>query len=215
VSPKQDGDLCTQNAYLANFILIKFASISIKNHKLQKDCRRIAERLQKDCRNEVLHGYFQTLQKNCRRIAERLQKRSFVWLFSNFAERLQKNCRKIAEELQKDCRRIAERKIMKNIQGHYRFDEKTANTIKNKADALGVSQTEYITRLVLSDNVPFEKDMLKKIYRELSAIGNNINQIAHKINMNMYDVADMDRIDEFKKSLFEFKKAITIISKEF
>lgn len=104
---------------------------------------------------------------------------------------------------------------MKTEQGHYRFDKDTADTIEKKAASIGVSKTEYITRLVHSDNIPIEKDLLQKIYREISAIGNNINQIAHKANMNMYDVNDIEKIEEFKISLYEFKYEISKVRKKF
>lgn len=104
---------------------------------------------------------------------------------------------------------------MKNRHGHYRFDNETANTIEKKASVLGISMTEYITRLVHSDTTPIEKDLLQKIYREISAIGNNINQIAHKANMNMYDVKDMERIEDFKISLYDIKQEISKLRKNF
>jgi len=105
--------------------------------------------------------------------------------------------------------------MKKTTQAHYRLDDKTADTIRKKAEAAGVTMTEYITALVNSDLEPSEKDSLKKIYRELAAIGNNINQIAHKANMNMYDKKDMDLLAEFQSDILQFKMEIGNLRKKY
>lgn len=103
----------------------------------------------------------------------------------------------------------------KTVEVHYRFTEKTANTIKKKSEAAGLSMTEYITRLIHSDLEPMEKDTLAKIYKELSAIGNNINQIAHKMNMDIFDSKDIDMLNGFKKDLLQFRMDIGDMRKKY
>ena len=103
----------------------------------------------------------------------------------------------------------------KTVEVHYRVTPETANTIKKKADMAGVSMTEYITRLIHSDLEPIEKDTLKNIYKELAAIGNNINQIAHKMNMDIFDTKDIKMLENFKMDILGFKSDIGAMRKKY
>lgn len=103
----------------------------------------------------------------------------------------------------------------KTVEVHYRVTPDTANTIKKKSEAAGLTMTEYITRLIHSDLEPIEKDTLAKIYKELAAIGNNINQIAHKANMNMYDKKDMEMLATFQSDILQFKMDIGRMRKKY
>ena len=103
----------------------------------------------------------------------------------------------------------------KTVEVHYRVTPETANTIKNKAQQAGLTMTEYVTRLIHSDLEPIEKDTLAKIYKELAAIGNNINQIAHKANMNMYDRKDIELLASFQSDILKFKMDIGKMRKKY
>jgi len=103
----------------------------------------------------------------------------------------------------------------KTVRLDFRFTSQTANTIKKKSELAGVTMTEYITRLIHSDLEPIEKDTLRGIYKELAAIGNNINQIAHKMNMDIFDENDMQLITDFKTNILEFKLAIAEMRKKY
>lgn len=97
----------------------------------------------------------------------------------------------------------------------YRFDDKTSNTIKKKAAESHLSESEYIRRLINSDTTPVEKDILNKIMHYVAYMGNNINQIAHQLNLGMFDNCDIDKIEDFKVALYEFKIELAKIREKY
>ena len=66
---------------------------------------------------------------------------------------------------------------------HVRFSDKQwAKLLKNSANA-GLSKAEFIRKLVDEKEIkPKPPETYKQLIYEISAIGNNINQIAHQAN---------------------------------
>ena len=99
--------------------------------------------------------------------------------------------------------------MKKTIEKHYLFDEVIDKIAKTKSKELNLSEAEYIRKLILSDSKVGEyislNEELRKMSRELSYMGNNINQIAHIANMMMLSKADINIVDKFRKELFDFR----------
>lgn len=100
-------------------------------------------------------------------------------------------------------------RMKKTIEKHYLFDEVIDKMAKQKSKELNLSEAEYIRTLVLSNSQIGEyialNEELRKMSRELSYIGNNINQIAHIANMMMLSKADINVVDTFRKEIFDFR----------
>lgn len=105
--------------------------------------------------------------------------------------------------------------MKKDIVKVYRFDIKTANTIKKRAETAGVSESEFVRRLINSDLEPIEKDTLQSMQRQLAGMANNINQIAHRMNMEIFDKCDMELIEEYKTAMMELKMEISKLRKKY
>lgn len=64
-----------------------------------------------------------------------------------------------------------------------RLSEKQYRHLKKNADAAGMKMEPYMRNLIMEYEVkPYPPEAYKELLRELSAIGNNINQIAHVAN---------------------------------
>ena len=90
----------------------------------------------------------------------------------------------------------------------FRIDEYTLEILQhnvekiNKANKKKISESEYIRNLILKDNFEQATFMLdlstyRDMVRDLAGLGNNINQIAHRMNMDIFDKSD---IEEIKKA---------------
>lgn len=64
-----------------------------------------------------------------------------------------------------------------------RLSEKQYKYLRKNADAAGMKMEPYMRDLIMGCEVkPYPPEAHKELLRELSAIGNNINQIAHVAN---------------------------------
>ena len=101
----------------------------------------------------------------------------------------------------------------------FRFDEKCVSILKknvdkrNKANKKKISESEYIRNLILQDNfeqVTFTLD--KKTYsdmvRTLAGLGNNINQIAHRMNMNIFNKDDIEEVKRASEQIEEMRNKL-------
>lgn len=71
----------------------------------------------------------------------------------------------------------------RNIRISVRLTAEEHKTLKEKSDAAGLSMSETVCRLAANIEIkPRPPDSYKELARELSAIGNNLNQIAHQAN---------------------------------
>ena len=85
-----------------------------------------------------------------------------------------------------------------------RVSERERRQIEEKAVATGMTQSVYIrTMLLESGNVDTTiHDDRQKLLHELSAIGNNINQIARMANTNVFiSKSDVQEVNEQLKQI--------------
>lgn len=67
---------------------------------------------------------------------------------------------------------------------HVFLSEPEQRRLQENAAASGLSRSEYIRRLIMGQEIrPRPPDEYAALLRELSAIGNNINQLAHTANI--------------------------------
>ena len=75
----------------------------------------------------------------------------------------------------------------------------------NKAlDATGLTASAYIRKLIMQREIrPRPPDEYAKLLRELSAIGNNINQLAYKANgLGIIHLAEVRRMREALEQIY-------------
>ncbi len=75
----------------------------------------------------------------------------------------------------------------------------------NKAlDATGLTASAYIRKLIMQREIrPRPPDEYAKLLRELSAIGNNINQLAYKANgLGIIHLAEVRRMREALEKIY-------------
>lgn len=95
-----------------------------------------------------------------------------------------------------------------------RLTQQEYSDIEKKAAALHVDISKYVRRTIL-DN-PYEKPELIKecqnLSYEINKIGNNINQIAHLHNSNLYNPEDIDNLLQMmsfiRRLIMDFRKRI-------
>lgn len=101
----------------------------------------------------------------------------------------------------------------------FRLDEKTLNILKrnlekrNLAVKKKMSESEYIRELIINDNFErltfgVDKSSYGKIMRILSGLGNNVNQIAHKMNMDIFDKNDIEELRRTREEIIKFRKVV-------
>ena len=80
----------------------------------------------------------------------------------------------------------------------------------NKAlDATGLTASAYIRKLIMQREIrPRPPDEYAKLLRELSAIGNNINQLAYKANgLGVIHLAEVRRMREALEKIYSEVKS--------
>ena len=73
----------------------------------------------------------------------------------------------------------------RNVQINIRISEAEAEQLRKKVEQSGMSQQEYILSCVLNKPIT-NTDGIKELIPELKRVGNNLNQIAKKLNENGY-----------------------------
>lgn len=82
----------------------------------------------------------------------------------------------------------------------YRFDQKTDDILKkmlsnaNSNKKRKMSETELVREIIrraYQEESGIPKDAFIKMGRDLSGMGNNLNQLAHKINADMFSYKDL------------------------
>ena len=82
----------------------------------------------------------------------------------------------------------------KEIIKPFRLTRKEADRLKEQARERGMKESEYL-RLLISQkpkDYPEIRILLKELIGEVSAIGNNVNQIARNHNSKLYRMADRE-----------------------
>lgn len=84
---------------------------------------------------------------------------------------------------------------------------------RNKANKKKISRSEYIRNLILQDNFEqatftLDKKTYSDMVRTLAGLGNNINQIAHKMNMDIYDKNDIEEVKRASDQIEEMRNKL-------
>lgn len=99
----------------------------------------------------------------------------------------------------------------------FRFDEKTDNILKhlvekeNETSNKKISESEFMRELIQRcghEHMGVPKNMLTQMSRNMAGCGNNINQIAHRINMDIYTYEDVWLLRECMKDISEVKELL-------
>lgn len=77
--------------------------------------------------------------------------------------------------------------------------------IKNKADELSLSVSAYMRKSALNQRIIIKTD--KEMVRQIRFIGNNINQIAHRLNIN----SDILNCFDVYAQMEEYKEILQLI----
>lgn len=120
--------------------------------------------------------------------------------------------RKFAAGLQKGVTAIAANRKRQNSLKTMVSDSELALT-KKKVRESGLSQREFIMRCIADKKIIADDDrkqLAESIIRELNSLGNNVNQIARKINGGcIYDTADcIDLLNKYWEQLSAIREVI-------
>jgi hypothetical protein len=77
-----------------------------------------------------------------------------------------------------------------------------------------ISEATYIRDLIhrdYMDKIGIDRGEFIKALRVLSGMGNNINQIAHRVNMDIYTGYDVKQLEDFMQQLNEIKSDLALI----
>lgn len=92
------------------------------------------------------------------------------------------------------------RPVIKTIIKSLRLTEDEAQTINDKLNETGLSFSQYAIKRLCGYQVKSAVD--KQLVFELSRIGNNLNQIARKLNQNgLFDAMAMIAINEIRDNV--------------
>lgn len=88
---------------------------------------------------------------------------------------------------------------------HYRMSAELAARVKEKADAAGMKESEYVRFLISQkpDDYPEIREGLKHLINEVNRIGVNINEIVHDNNSKLYRQSDKERLMAYMRRLNE------------
>lgn len=91
------------------------------------------------------------------------------------------------------------------------------NEQSEQANKKKINESAYIRDLIHrahQENLGFSTDEFAKISRTLAGIGNNINQIAHNTNMQVYNQYDAEKLREGLSTLADIKQQLAEIRKK-
>ena len=84
-----------------------------------------------------------------------------------------------------------------------RLDEPEAARLRADAKRCGLSKTAYLRRLIMGMEVKARpSEEIKKLRTEIHHIGNNVNQIARKINAGFGKREDVEQIQTLMKQMY-------------
>ena len=101
------------------------------------------------------------------------------------------------------------------IQKCFRFDEKTEAILRQLIDEerlftnKNISESEYVRRIIKRFNqerIGVPKDVIIKMSRDVAGCGNNLNQIAHRVNMDIYTYDDVVQLRKCITEVAELRK---------
>lgn len=89
---------------------------------------------------------------------------------------------------------------MKNRRITIRIEEKLREKIKLESKKSNMTMSGYINRCLKNKSIIVIENG-KEIYYELSKIGNNLNQIARKLNSNIATNSDLQKLDNISEEI--------------
>lgn len=100
-----------------------------------------------------------------------------------------------------------------SIRKEFRFDQETLDILQKNAGAVKekMNESEYIRQLIRRDNVEIigiDKSEFDLMKRKMAGCGNNLNQIAHHLNMDVYNSIDMMELKKAMSDVAEIKSYI-------
>lgn len=102
-------------------------------------------------------------------------------------------------------------KLRRPFQVNVRFTEEERNQIKRNMETVGIrNMSKYVRQMVLNGYVMVPQDEeIKKANYELNRIGNNINQIAHRVNSTgEFYAADLKLLQEEMDNICQLQRYI-------
>lgn len=111
---------------------------------------------------------------------------------------------------------------MYTIKKCIRFDSKTDAILKlnlerkNSGGKKKMSEADYLRQLVQRDHmeqIGIDRDALGKCIRVLAGCGNNLNQIAHNMNMDIYTHEDARKLRRCMKEVTDIREQIRKLMK--
>lgn len=95
--------------------------------------------------------------------------------------------------------------MAKDVVRNYRLTKQDADRLREKAEAAGMSESEYFRLLITQkpNDYPEIRYSIKELINEVNRIGVNINEIVHNNNSELYRVADKERLVAYMRRLNE------------
>lgn len=99
---------------------------------------------------------------------------------------------------------------MKNKRITIRIEEKLKEKIKLESEKSNMTMSQYINNCLNNKSIiVIEKG--KEIYYELNKIGNNLNQIAKKVNSNIATSNDIKNLENISLELKEIWRLLNLL----
>lgn len=93
---------------------------------------------------------------------------------------------------------------------HIRIGRKLKEKIKSQSKKANISISKYVERILENKNIVVIEDG-SKIYFELNKIGNNLNQIAKKVNSGIATSNDLKNLSDISRSLKEIWQLLNLL----
>ncbi len=90
--------------------------------------------------------------------------------------------------------------MKKDVSIHFRLSSDLKEKIKRESEKSNMTMSQYINSCLNNKSIVIIENG-KEIYFELNKIGNNINQIARKLNSNIATNSDIENLDNIGKEL--------------
>ncbi len=102
--------------------------------------------------------------------------------------------------------------MKKDIIITFRTTAKLKEKMKLQSEKAHMSMSKYIERMLLNKNIVVIEEGIN-IYFELNKIGNNLNQIAIKVNSNIASPKDLDNLADISASLKDIWRVLNSLIK--
>ena len=101
---------------------------------------------------------------------------------------------------------MAEKHRVRTRQFKVNLLDEELNLLSKKSEHAGMTKSKYIRRMIVdgnaSVNTTFSREDTRQVLYELNRIGNNINQIAYKVNAK--GTVDADDLENLRQEFLEY-----------